>query len=91
MPKQEKIMKQISLGEILKELTEKEIGGEIYDMRRLKRKTQIQMAKALGISTTQVQNYEHGVNRVSVSRLKEIANFLEIDILELLPKSIKEN
>lgn len=42
--------------------------------------TQEQLASALGISYQQVQKYENGVNRISASRLAEIAQKLEVPI-----------
>ncbi|MCS6780987.1 MAG: helix-turn-helix domain-containing protein, partial [Geminicoccaceae bacterium] len=42
--------------------------------------TQEQLASALGISYQQVQKYENGVNRISASRLAEIAQRLEVPI-----------
>lgn len=42
--------------------------------------TQEQLASALGISYQQIQKYENGVNRISASRLAEIAQRLEVPI-----------
>ena len=40
--------------------------------------TQSDLARALGITYQQVQKYERGVNRISASKLHEIARVLEV-------------
>lgn len=55
--------------------------GERIRLRRTELgMTQEQLASALGISYQQVQKYENGVNRISASRLAEIAQRLEVPI-----------
>jgi len=49
------------------------IGGRIRQRRTELGLTQEQLAQALGISYQQVQKYETGANRVSASRLYELA------------------
>jgi transcriptional regulator with XRE-family HTH domain len=40
--------------------------------------SQTKLGKAVGITFQQVQKYEKGTNRVSASRLQQIANVLEV-------------
>jgi len=42
--------------------------------------TQQQLAEAVGIKFQQIQKYETGMNRVSASRLWDIANALSVDV-----------
>ncbi|KAA5605902.1 helix-turn-helix transcriptional regulator [Roseospira marina] len=44
------------------------------------RMTQQDLARAIGISFQQLQKYERGANRVSASRLFDIANHLDVPI-----------
>ena len=64
---------------------EQEIGAQIRSVRAKKRITQRQIAMQLGISTHQLYKYESGRDKVSVSRLHEIAIALEVLVVELLP------
>ncbi|MEO1476074.1 MAG: helix-turn-helix transcriptional regulator [Pseudomonadota bacterium] len=56
------------------------IGTQIRQRRIMMGLTQDQIAEALGISYQQVQKYETGSNRVSASRLYEIATLLDTKI-----------
>jgi transcriptional regulator with XRE-family HTH domain len=42
--------------------------------------TQQQLGEAVGIKFQQIQKYETGMNRISASRLWDIANALDVDI-----------
>lgn len=56
------------------------LGRRIRQRRKELGYSQGQLARHLGISFQQVQKYEHGVNRVSYSRLAEIAQALHISV-----------
>ena len=49
-------------------------------LREARGLTQVQVARALGVSFQQLQKYEQGENRVSASRLFEIAHLLGTEI-----------
>lgn len=51
-------------------------GQRVRLARRLIGASQEQLADAIGVSFQQVQKYENGMNRISISRLIMIANFL---------------
>src|SRR5580704_11010674 len=55
---------------------------------RLRRKelglSQDQLARSIGITFQQVQKYEHGTNRISFSRLSEIAGALDCSVGDLI-------
>jgi transcriptional regulator with XRE-family HTH domain len=56
------------------------IGSRLRQRRTLVGMTQNKLATVLGITFQQVQKYERGVNRVSGSRLYDLANALDIPV-----------
>jgi transcriptional regulator with XRE-family HTH domain len=46
--------------------------------------SQDQLARSVGITFQQVQKYEHGTNRISFSRLVEIAEALDCSVTDLI-------
>ena len=56
------------------------VGRKIRHQRWMVGMTQQQLAEKVGIKFQQVQNYETGMNRVSASRLWEIAENLSVTI-----------
>ncbi|MDG6094057.1 helix-turn-helix domain-containing protein [Acetobacter sp. AN02] len=56
------------------------IGARIRLRRMLLGMTQVELGEALGLTFQQVQKYERGTNRVSASRLAEIARALDVPI-----------
>ena len=58
---------------------EAHVGRRVRERRREIGMSQTKLGDALGISFQQVQKYEIGINRVSASRLWDIANILEVD------------
>lgn len=61
--------------------------GELIKLlRKNSGMSQTDLANAIGITFQQVQKYERGANRVSVSRLYVIAEALKVQPYELLPE-----
>ena len=56
------------------------VGKRIRHRRWLTGMTQQQLAETVGIKFQQIQKYETGANRVSASRLWDIAKALEVDV-----------
>ncbi len=56
------------------------VGKRIRHRRWLQGMTQQQLADAVGIKFQQIQKYETGMNRVSASRLWDIASALDVEI-----------
>lgn len=56
------------------------IGKRVMMLRRERRLSQTALAEQLGISFQQLQKYEQGQNRITVSRLAKIAAELEVPI-----------
>lgn len=61
------------------------VGKEIRKARKLRGMTQQELADATGVKFQQIQKYETGANRVSASRLWEIANALDVALMSLFP------
>lgn len=61
-----------------------QVGANIKAIRRLKRISQNKLAKKCSITFQQIQKYESGKNRISLSRLKQIAGALEEPMMKLL-------
>ncbi|HTX51158.1 MAG TPA: helix-turn-helix transcriptional regulator [Caulobacteraceae bacterium] len=56
------------------------VGARIRMRRRMQNVSQERLAAALGLTFQQVQKYERGANRVSASKLYEIASTLQAPI-----------
>lgn len=59
---------------------DKHVGGRIRMRRLMLGTTQTKLADAIGVAFQQVQKYEKGTNRVSPSRLHNIAEVLEVPV-----------
>jgi transcriptional regulator with XRE-family HTH domain len=60
------------------------LGSRIRLRRRELGLSQEQLARQVGITFQQVQKYEHGTNRVSFSRLVEIAQALRCGLIDIV-------
>jgi transcriptional regulator with XRE-family HTH domain len=54
------------------------VGARIRMQRMVRGFSQTELGKAVGVTFQQVQKYENGANRVSASRLQQIANVLKV-------------
>lgn len=57
-----------------------EVGKRIRACRRQCRFTLPRLAQCIGITAQQLQKYEKGVNRVTASKLVEIATVLQVEV-----------
>lgn len=57
---------------------DRHVGNRVRLQRRSLGLTQHQLAKAVGVSFQQIELYENGINRVSASRLDQIAKALGV-------------
>lgn len=55
---------------------DQQIGLRIRQIRKKKHMSQEQLGKEIGVSFQQVQKYENGHNRISASRLMQVAGVL---------------
>lgn len=61
------------------------IGRNLKLLRLSRGMTQTTLADALGLTFQQIQKYETGTNRISASRMIEVARILQINLEVLLP------
>ena len=59
------------------------VGERIRELRLLRKMSQTELAKQVGVRFQQVQKYETGLNRVAASRLHMIAEALDVEVGEL--------
>ncbi len=71
-------------------MIEKRIGEKIRELRKLHGLSQMELAERLGLSFQQIQKYEKGMTRISVSRLSDISEVFGVDITEFF-KGYKES
>ncbi|EDZ42960.1 transcriptional regulator, XRE family [Rhodobacteraceae bacterium HTCC2083] len=67
-------------GSIMAHPVDVHVGKRIRHRRWLVGVTQQRLAETVGIKFQQIQKYETGANRVSASRLWDIAESLEVDV-----------
>jgi transcriptional regulator with XRE-family HTH domain len=56
------------------------VGARVRMRRLMLNLSQTALANALGVTFQQIQKYENGANRISASRLQQIAEFLQVPI-----------
>jgi transcriptional regulator with XRE-family HTH domain len=59
---------------------DKHVGARVRMRRMMLNMSQTDLGEALGITFQQVQKYEKGTNRVSASRLQQIAEVLRVPV-----------
>ncbi len=62
------------------------VGHTIRNTRRARALTQQMLAAQVGVKFQQIQKYETGANRVSASRLWEIAQVLDVPVSHFFEK-----
>ena len=62
------------------------IGAQIRERRLSLDMSQVQLAKALGVSFQQIQNYEKGINGVSAVRMFDVCNILNVPMASMFPR-----
>jgi transcriptional regulator with XRE-family HTH domain len=70
-----------------------EIGGRLREWRRYRRRSQIEVAEAVGITQASLSNYERGKRDAPISTLLAIADTLNVqiaDLVEAAPPSVEE-
>jgi transcriptional regulator with XRE-family HTH domain len=60
--------------------TDVHVGRRVRMRRLMLHSSQTALADALGLTFQQVQKYEKGTNRISASRLQQIASFLQVPV-----------
>lgn len=62
----------------------KKIGNFIKELRKNKQLTQQELAEALYVERTTINKWEHGINTVTASNIKLLADFFEVTADEIL-------
>ena len=73
---------------------DKDLGKRIAEIRKMRKLTQEELANKLNLSSQQIQKYEYGESKISVSRLFEIAVALDLGawtFIEPVAQSFYEN
>lgn len=63
------------------------VGKQIRIHRKVAGISQNTLAKGIGLTFQQVQKYEYGENRISCSKITQIANLLNTSILDFFPEN----
>ena len=71
------------------DIIEKRIGRQIRELRKEQGISQIELAGRMGLSFQQIQKYEKGITKISVSRLYQIADALGVNICVFFEKEKK--
>ena len=64
-------------------MLQKRLGQRIADLRKNRRLTQPELAKAVGCSVDFISLVERGVNAPSVARLEDFAKALKVEVVDL--------
>jgi transcriptional regulator with XRE-family HTH domain len=72
-----------------KSAIDEHIGLRMREIRLSLKMSQEHIAKALGVSFQQIQNYEKGANGVSAVRLFEICKVLNVSLSSMFPSHLK--
>ena len=64
-------------------MPQKQLGRRIADLRKTRKLTQAQLAKAVACSVEFISLVERGVNAPSVARLEHFATALGVEVAEL--------
>src|SRR3954464_13022444 len=80
----------IKMTEIFKKKTNKTIGKNIRTFRHQHGWSQEDVASRLGISIPAFSKIETGVTDINLSRLEQIANIYEIDVVQILAMDAEE-
>ncbi len=64
-------------------MLQESLGRRIAELRKSRRLTQVQLAKAVGLSVEFISLVERGVNAPSVAGLESFAKALKVEIIDL--------
>lgn len=66
------------------------IGEHIKLVRIKHKKSRGDVADAVKLSQQQIQKYELGTNRISLEKAYQIADYLKVDIVDLIPNELRK-
>lgn len=59
---------------------DKDVGERLKILRIARHVSQDELGKSIGVTYQQIQKYESATNRISSSRIHQIANFFHVDV-----------
>jgi len=62
-------------------------GKKLQEARKKKKLTQAQIAEAIELSVTQVSRIENGARSITLEKLSELCDLLEISVVEVLTEA----
>src|SRR5271168_5357484 len=80
----------ITMAEDQKRKTNKSVGKNIRTIRHQRNWSQEDVANRLGISIPAFSKIETGVTDINLSRLEQIANIYEVNVIHLLSLEVEE-
>jgi transcriptional regulator with XRE-family HTH domain len=72
---------------LLNVLENTRIGKNLLNFRRVREKKASEVAKHIGISEAAYTKYERGESQITISLIQKVAEFLEVDPLQLISAS----
>jgi transcriptional regulator with XRE-family HTH domain len=63
------------------------IGKNLLNFRRIREKKAVEVAKHVGISEAAYTKYERGESQITVALIQKVAEFLEVDPLQIISTS----
>ncbi|MBI4823669.1 MAG: helix-turn-helix transcriptional regulator [Nitrospirae bacterium] len=66
-------------------ITKKDIGNLIRRLRKVAGMTQMELAEQMNITYQQVQKYEKGVSELTIKRLRQVADALNVPVSTFIP------
>lgn len=86
----DKLLKEINMIDTYKKKANKTVGANIRTLRHQRGWSQEDVANRLGISIPAFSKIETGVTDINLSRLEQIANIYEVNVVQLLSLEIEE-
>lgn len=81
----------VIVGEKMTDPIDIAVGDRIRQLRKARGITQTELANAIGLTFQQVQKYEKARNRISASKLAQIASIFNVDIAELFQAPVNDS
>jgi transcriptional regulator with XRE-family HTH domain len=81
--KKPSILKERQKGDAMGNPIDAAVGERIRQLRKERRITQTELAECIGLTFQQIQKYEKARNRISASKLVQIADIFDVEVGEL--------
>jgi transcriptional regulator with XRE-family HTH domain len=88
MPARNKPMPEFGRGAGTRDPIDVQLGAKVRELRLDRGLSQAQVAEKIGLTFQQVQKYEHGANRISVSTLLRLCRALDVSAPVLIAELV---